>query len=469
MPHDRRSRQVLLAMLGMVGVAMSVGCARSSNLRSSAGPLPELAPAGELHPDAGPAAPAGKAPTPAPATGSPGPDAIASPPCPASDDGTNPRGSAASPSRAAPFNNLEPIPTSPSNPVNPAGASRDPDGTEAANEAAPGAGPSTSPAPSGEAPAPPASPTPLLDAEIRRAQSVTRQHFESLIAPETPPPAPPGDPAEPPAARPATAAVLEPKPADPEPDLEAPLPPLAAAAGIGIEPGAASPAPRLALPTLMPVDPAASGAATTAPMPPPKSVTTDGQGSSPAPAAANRGVPEGRRPTLTTGEEGPDGTDGPAAGPPPADEDSPSSGKPATEADRAERPTLEIAALRLCSKVGGFGAVEPVNPDALKPGQLVGVYWEMSGVEYRAQGDVFVSRLAAHLELRSGPDGPVVWEQALGTAQDVCPRRRRDYYASYPIDLPRTLEPGPYRLRLTQTDLIGNRVASREVSVTIVR
>ena len=93
----------------------------------------------------------------------------------------------------------------------------------------------------------------------------------------------------------------------------------------------------------------------------------------------------------------------------------------------------------------------------------------MAGLEYQPRGEVFVSRLAAHIELRSGSDGPVVWEQAPGTAEYVCNRRRHDYYVSYRIELPRTLEPGPYRLRLIQTDLVGNRVASREIPITIVR
>ena len=93
----------------------------------------------------------------------------------------------------------------------------------------------------------------------------------------------------------------------------------------------------------------------------------------------------------------------------------------------------------------------------------------MAGLEYQLRGEVFVSRLAAHIELRSGADGPVVWEQAPGTAEDVCPRRRRDYYVSYLVELPRTLQPGTYRLRLIQTDLVGNRAASSEIPVTIVR
>ena len=123
MPHDRRSRRVLLAILGLVGVAMSVaaGCARSSNLRTSAGPLPELAPAGALHPDTGGAAPA---------VNPPGPSSAA-----------NPGGPAAGPTTGMPSMPISasgaPTPPSSSSARAPAAATPLPDGTEAANPSRP--------------------------------------------------------------------------------------------------------------------------------------------------------------------------------------------------------------------------------------------------------------------------------------------------------------------------------------------
>ena len=63
--------------------------------------------------------------------------------------------------------------------------------------------------------------------------------------------------------------------------------------------------------------------------------------------------------------------------------------------------------------------------------------------------------------------GPVVWEQAPGTAEDVCPRRRRDYYVNYRITLPESLAPGSYQLRLIQDDLVANHTASRAVPFVI--
>lgn len=474
MPHDRRSRRVLLAMLGLAGVAMSVGagCARSSNLRSSAGPLPELAPAGELRPAGGAAAPGANSPTPP--------------------DGANPGGSAMSWSQSTPSmpisTNVDPSPTPTSNPnaATPAGGSPVPTGTEAANGSAAGAGSSPSPmaAPAGEPAATPISPTPLLDAELRRARAVTRQHFESLNAIETPTPLP--DPVDLPTVRPTTADVVEPKPADPEPDPVPPLPPLAASARIAVAPETPGSAGNVTLPTLMPVDPAASGSdttapgsATSAPTPPPPmpatSVTPEKPGTSSEQLAATIDAPDNRRPAIATDEEKSDGTaTGVAAAtvaaePARTDERPSPSGQPAAAPDRSERPRLEIAELKLCSRVKKIGEVEVIDHEQLKTGRPMLVYCEMAGLEYQPRGAVFVSRLAAHIELRSGSDGPVVWEQAPGTAEYVCNRPPDGYFVSYRIDLPGSLEPGPYRLRLVQTDLVGNRVASREIPVTVGR
>ena len=125
--------------------------------------------------------------------------------------------------------------------------------------------------------------------------------------------------------------------------------------------------------------------------------------------------------------------------------------------------------MRLCSRVKEFGSFEPIDADAIRPGQRARLYCEMDGLEYQARDEVFISRLAARIELRQGRDGPVVWEQATGIARDKSPRPRRDYYVSYLIVFPENLEPGSYRLRLIQTDLIGRGEAAREVPLTIVR
>jgi hypothetical protein len=59
--------------------------------------------------------------------------------------------------------------------------------------------------------------------------------------------------------------------------------------------------------------------------------------------------------------------------------------------------------------------------------------------------------------------------RSLGTGEDTCPRRRRDYFISYMYTIPRTLAAGRYTLRLTEKDLIADRSAAREVPIAIVR
>jgi hypothetical protein len=132
-----------------------------------------------------------------------------------------------------------------------------------------------------------------------------------------------------------------------------------------------------------------------------------------------------------------------------------------------EPAPLTIAELHLCRKVSGFGSFEPLDPTAVKAGQRLLIYCEMTGLEYQPRGEAFLSRLSSHIELQSDSNGSIAWEQMPGTAEDVCRRRRRDYYVNYRIELPRSLEPGSYHLRLTQTDLIANRATSAEIPLKI--
>ena len=63
----------------------------------------------------------------------------------------------------------------------------------------------------------------------------------------------------------------------------------------------------------------------------------------------------------------------------------------------------------------------------------------------------------------------VLWSQSLGTAEDVCRRRRRDYYVNYRLTLPdaATLPPGTYRLQIQQRDAYAGAEATGEITLTI--
>lgn len=494
-------------MLGLVGAAMSVGCARSANLRSSAGNLPDLAPAGTLEPAA---------------VGSP---ARLNPP-PASYPTSST--SAAAPDRgvvatAAPSTSGTDVTATslPTGPIPDGGLVPD-DSTEAANGSAPGAGSAELQPPAPGVGIPPA--PPLRDSELRRAQAITRQHFESLGAVEAPTPTPTPDPVNPTPPTIAESSPTESLPGGPtsdpsaEPTPEtippAPLPPLAASTRVPPDPGPSEMARPVSLPPLTPIDsatpsgvptasesptpavespapavespktsvslfgPAFPDAGTPSPAPAPSPASAGetlatpepptAPDRAPAPSEENpakpeaaRPLPAGPEPAAATSAAPDDRPDAPAGPPASASEPSPTA--------TALEPSLQIAELKVCSDVKKFGVVTPINPDRVELGRWVLIYCEMAGLEYQHRGKSFVSRLAAHIELQSESDGRVVWEEAPGTAEDVCPNRRQDYFVSYRLRFPRTLEPGRYRLRLVQTDMIGNRVASREVPITLVR
>lgn len=130
---------------------------------------------------------------------------------------------------------------------------------------------------------------------------------------------------------------------------------------------------------------------------------------------------------------------------------------------------LEISELRLCRKVNGFGNFDPLDTAACKAGQPLIVYCEMSGLQYSAAGEQFHSRLSSRVELVPSSGGDPVWAQSLGSAEDVCRRRRRDYYVNYRIVLADTIPPGVYELRVMQKDEIAGRSTSASIPLTIQR
>ncbi len=132
-----------------------------------------------------------------------------------------------------------------------------------------------------------------------------------------------------------------------------------------------------------------------------------------------------------------------------------------------ERAPLTVADLRICRKVHGFGNFEPLDSTRCRPGTSVIVYCELEGLRYEPQGSMRRSRLSTRVELVPARGGEPAWSQDLGTAEDVCRRRRRDYYVNFRITLPTTLPPGDYELRLSQTDEVAGRSVAAMIPLTV--
>jgi hypothetical protein len=414
MSHDRRIRRALLVLIGLA-VSASTGCLISRNLR----PTTEVA----LEPS-----PAGKAPASQPTAPTPAP---APNPTPGLDPSKKSTGTSAKAAPVVP-------PDQPDLAITPT-ESR---GAPASMERQTGTTPtSLQTTPKAEA-------TPLLDAALQRVEAVTRQHRESLVNPSEPAEHP-GEPAEAQARSSLSAGdPVETKPLDP-------IGPILITA-TAEPPGSSLPSPG-AGPDHDQVGPPAPAPALEPKPSSPEELATPkaAQPEAPKPKEDKPEAPQAEQPVKHLVD----------AAPTPGDADTPAPQATATRAE--EHPHPEITELCLCRNVLGFGSYEPLDHSTIKAGERVLVYCELAGLEYEPRGDAFLSRLSSRIELRAAGNGPIVWEQAMGSAEDVCRKRRRDYYVNYRIELPRSLKPGSYHLRLIQTDLVAGRATSGEIPLVI--
>ncbi len=195
-----------------------------------------------------------------------------------------------------------------------------------------------------------------------------------------------------------------------------------------------------------------------APIPIIITVDTTQKPKSPEPATKHDALetrPNGPNPPIAKKVEAP------ADGPPPAAQ------VPAAVPPPEELNPLGVSELHLCRKVHGFGSFELLNQTALKAGQRLLLYWELTGLEYELQKDGYLSRVSSRVEIRTADSGLLQWALELGSAEERFGRRRRDNYVNCVIELPKSLQPGSYRLKLTQTDLVASRSTSAEIPLQI--
>ncbi|AMV40113.1 hypothetical protein [Planctomyces sp. SH-PL62] len=285
-------------------------------------------------------------------------------------------------------------------------------------------------------------PTPLLDAALRRADAAEEAERRALQAALAPEPEPEPEPA-----------TIAPTAPEPRPESE----------------------PEPAAPTIQPVpapekddfehepkrDPAVAPAVLTL------GANAEGKvlDASHAESAADSSQP-------TTAPAEPATEPEPAPLPVPDPAPAPPETSPATtsaeSAESAEPEGLSINAVRLCRKIHGFGSFEPMNANALKAGRSALVYCELGGLEYRPDGEEFVSQVETRVELVRDEDDAKVWE-VVGKAEDRCRARRRDSYVGTLITLPESVAPGAYTLRLSQADATSGKAAAAEIAVTIAQ
>lgn len=112
---------------------------------------------------------------------------------------------------------------------------------------------------------------------------------------------------------------------------------------------------------------------------------------------------------------------------------------------------LAVRNLQLCTAVHSFGVVEPFKTDEFQPGQEVLVYAEVENFHAQETDKGFETVLEGSILLFDSR-GRRVAEIELPKKEDLCGRRRRDFFLVYQVQLPERLYPGSHSLKLTVED-----------------
>ncbi len=142
---------------------------------------------------------------------------------------------------------------------------------------------------------------------------------------------------------------------------------------------------------------------------------------------------------------------------------------------------VEIADLRLCRSVSGFGVFEPFEDHTFTAGAAVRMvlYVEIDGfatdvtpvpAAAGGEGDAELHRVRLEQEvlLFRDADGLLVWSREPQKIQDESRRKRRDFWSVQLLELPANLGVGRYRLKVTLRDEVSNTVDERSVPLRLV-
>jgi hypothetical protein len=134
----------------------------------------------------------------------------------------------------------------------------------------------------------------------------------------------------------------------------------------------------------------------------------------------------------------------------------------------AEQADLEMSDPIFCKAVHSFGNYEEFDRYEFKAGDGVVVYWEVKQFSSIDSVEGYRTRMKAEFEIiDSQGNRQHRFEQRF--KDDVCKRRRTDYFNVVVFEWPRDLAPGDYSLRVTVTDLSSQKIAEKKGSFRIIR
>lgn len=132
---------------------------------------------------------------------------------------------------------------------------------------------------------------------------------------------------------------------------------------------------------------------------------------------------------------------------------------------------VRVRCLHLCRKVSGFGDYELISGNSFPAGREnpMVLYLEMDRFQIQDQeSGLHEVRLSQEVVLYTDPGGATVWKQPSVEIVDVSRNRRRDFFVTQLIRLPKVLGVGSYLLKITVTDEHGKTMDEIQAPVHLV-
>ncbi|MBX3381821.1 MAG: hypothetical protein KF805_17135 [Phycisphaeraceae bacterium] len=141
---------------------------------------------------------------------------------------------------------------------------------------------------------------------------------------------------------------------------------------------------------------------------------------------------------------------------------------------------VRIARAELCSRVEAFGRFKPFEGTQFLAGQSnrVIVYTEVEKYAYRdlqgdgagpsTNGDRWAVELSQELRLYNSDGSMLAWRKPEEAVTERSRNKRRDFFITQMIELPRTLTVGPYSLKVIVRDRVGGGVSEAVIPISIV-
>ncbi|MBS0188107.1 MAG: hypothetical protein JSS51_08555 [Planctomycetes bacterium] len=139
---------------------------------------------------------------------------------------------------------------------------------------------------------------------------------------------------------------------------------------------------------------------------------------------------------------------------------------------------VRISRAELCSKVEAFGRFRPFEGNQFMAGQAnrVIVYTEIDKYAYRdlqtdsepSNGDRWSVELSQELRLYNADGSMLAWRKPEESVVEKSRNKRRDFFITQMIELPRTLTVGPYSLKVIVRDKVGGGVSEVVIPISIV-